>query len=70
MRARTHAGGGGAGAPWHRSYDGKPAPAQFQTPEFLTYAGLTLPKPKQDADYWSSKALGAVVWCVWRAPAC
>eukprot|EP00983_Pelagomonas_calceolata_P101083 1158652-Pelagomonas_calceolata.AAC.5 len=58
----TSAGGGGAGGPWHRSYDGKPPPAEFQSPEFVTYAGLTLPKPKQDWDYWSSKAMGAVLW--------
>lgn len=58
------AAGGGAGGPWHRSYDGRPAPVEFQGPEFVTYAGLTLPKPKQDWDYWGSKAMGAVVWCV------
>ena len=56
-------GGGGAGVPWHRSYDGKPPPPEFQTPEFLTYAGLTLPKPKEDLhDFWGTKALGAVFW--------
>ncbi|KAF5833774.1 hypothetical protein DUNSADRAFT_9798 [Dunaliella salina] len=55
-------GGGGAGAPWHRSYDGKPPPIEFQSPDFVTYAGLTLPKQKQDWDYWSSKAMGAVLW--------
>lgn len=54
--------GGGASQPWYRSYDGKPPPAQFQTPDFVTYAGLTLPKRKADVDYFYSKAVGALVW--------
>lgn len=55
-------GGGGGGLPWHRSYDGKPTPAEFQTPDYITYAGLTLPKRKVDVDYFYSKAMGALVW--------
>lgn len=58
------AGGGGAGGPWYRSYDGKPPPAEFQTPEFVTYAGLSLPKRAKDADYYYSKAAGSLIWCV------
>lgn len=56
------AGGGGAGQPWHRSYDGKPPPAEFQGPDFVTYAGLTLPKRKVDADYFLSKGIASIVW--------
>ncbi len=56
------AGGGGGGAPTYRSLDGKPPPPQFQTDEFVTYAGLTLPKPKKDLDYWYARAIGAAFW--------
>lgn len=55
-------GGGGGGNPWYRSYDGKPAPAEFQGPDYVTYAGLTLPKRKKDVDYFYTKGVGALVW--------
>eukprot|EP00798_Chlamydomonas_sp_ICE-L_P017816 gene17816-24197_t len=48
--------------PWHRAYDGKPPPAALQGPDYITYAGLTLPKAKKDVDYWYSKVLGSLVW--------
>uniref|UniRef100_A0A7S0S4Y7 Uncharacterized protein n=1 Tax=Chlamydomonas leiostraca TaxID=1034604 RepID=A0A7S0S4Y7_9CHLO len=55
-------GGGGGGGPWYRSYDGKPPPAEFQSPDFVTYAGLTLPKRAKDVDYFYTKAVGSLVW--------
>lgn len=55
-------GGGGPGIPYHRSFDGSPPPASMMGPEFVTYAGLTLPKPKKDLDYYTTKVVGAVVW--------
>ena len=61
FRSLQLAAGHGDG-PWHRAYDGKPPPAALQGPDYITYAGLTLPKAKKDVDYWYSKVLGSLVW--------
>ncbi|KAL6750301.1 hypothetical protein V8C86DRAFT_3109878 [Haematococcus lacustris] len=55
-------GGGGVKLDWHRSYDGKAPPAQYQTPDYVTYAGLTLPRIGRDWDYFIAKGVGAVFW--------
>ena len=64
INAPVSAGGGHHDGPIkaYKSYDGKPAPTEFQNDNFVTYAGLTLMKQEKTFDYYWTKAIGSLVW--------
>ncbi len=52
-------GGGGANL-YHRSYNGKPVPPEFQGPDYITYAGATIKKEFHPFETYLSKTIGAM----------
>ncbi len=43
----------------HRTYNGKPVPAKFQGPDYVTYAGASVKKEYHAFDTILSKTIGA-----------
>ncbi|EFJ40271.1 hypothetical protein VOLCADRAFT_108238 [Volvox carteri f. nagariensis] len=52
-------GGGGANL-YHRTYNGKPVPIEFQGPDYVTYAGATIKKEFHAFDTYLSRFIGAL----------
>lgn len=50
---------GGGHDIWYKTYNNKPVPPQYQGPDYITYAGVTIKKEFHAFDYYLSQAFGA-----------